>query len=121
MTPGLEPTKTRPVRPVAMEGQRFEIPEDPSQSVPEGSPMDPIWYYYFLKLSRIPGKTISHGDRDQHRPEKFPSRPWIRRGAISCFPHTSFDEINDSVVNSNVAGSLGAPTPLGVQRSLYGR
>ena len=28
------------------------------------------------------------------------SRSWIRRGAISCFPHTSFDEINDNVVNS---------------------
>ena len=32
--------------------------------------------------------------------EKFSSRSWIGRGVISCSPHTSFDEINDSVVNS---------------------
>ena len=31
------------VRPVTMEGQEFEIPEDPSQTLPERSPMDPIW------------------------------------------------------------------------------
>ena len=36
-------TCTAAVRPVAMEGQKFETPEDPSQTVPERSPMDPIW------------------------------------------------------------------------------
>ena len=30
------------LRPVAMERQKFEIPEDPSQPLPERSPMDPI-------------------------------------------------------------------------------
>ena len=43
---------------------------------------------------------ISRGDLGQHRPEKFSSRSSIRRGAVSCTPHTSFDEINDGVVNS---------------------
>ena len=40
-----------------MEGQKFEIPEDPSQTLPERLPMDPIWYNYFSKLSRIPEKS----------------------------------------------------------------
>ena len=31
------------IRPVSMEGQRYEIPEDPSQTLPERSPVDPIW------------------------------------------------------------------------------
>ena len=82
-----------------MEGQKVEIPEDPSQTLPERSPMDPIWYNYFFIFPEIK-KTISRGDLGQHRPEKFSSRSWIRRGAISCSPHTSFHEINDSVVNS---------------------
>ena len=30
-------------RPVTMERQKSEIPEDPSQTLPERSPMDPIW------------------------------------------------------------------------------
>ena len=42
---------------------------------------------------------MSRGDLGQHRPKKFSSKSWIRRGEISCSPHTSFDEINDSVVN----------------------
>ena len=32
--------------------------------------------------------------------EKFSSRSWIRSGVISCAPHTSFIEINDSIVKS---------------------
>ena len=28
---------------VTMEGQKFEIPEDASQTLPKRSPMDPIW------------------------------------------------------------------------------
>ena len=28
---------------VTMEGQKLGIPEDPSQTLPERSPMDPIW------------------------------------------------------------------------------
>ena len=42
--------------PVTMKSQKFEIPEDPSQTLPELSPMDPTWWNYFLKLSRIPEK-----------------------------------------------------------------
>ena len=29
--------------PVTVEGQKLEIPEDPSQTLPKRSPMDPIW------------------------------------------------------------------------------
>ena len=31
------------VRPVTMEGQKFQIPEDPGQTLPKRLPMDPIW------------------------------------------------------------------------------
>ena len=31
------------LRQVTMEGQNFEVPEDPSQTLPERSPMDPTW------------------------------------------------------------------------------
>ena len=56
---------------------------------------------------------ISRGDLGQHLLEKSPSRSWIRRSVISCPPHTSFDEINDSVVNSE-RGELvrGSDPPL---------
>ena len=66
-----------------------------------------------MKFSRIPEKTISRGDLGQHRPEKYSSRSWIGRGAISCLPSTSFDEINDSVVSSE-RGELvrGSDPPL---------
>ena len=67
----------------------------------------------FRNFPEFREKTISRGDRGQHRPENFSSRCWIRRGAISCSPHTSFDEINDSVVNSE-RGELvrGSDPPL---------
>ena len=46
----------------------------------------------------------------------------MRRGVISCAPHTSFDEINDSVVNSE-RGELvrGSDPPLVYKCSLYDR
>ena len=34
----------------------------------------------------------------QHLFEKLSSRSWVRRGVISCARHTSFYEVNDSVV-----------------------
>ena len=65
---------------------------------------------------------ISRGHLRQHLLDESSSRSWIRRGVISCAPHTSFDEINDSVVNSE-RGELvrGSDPPLGVQCSLYCR
>ena len=45
-------------------------------------------------------KTISRGNLGQHLLEKLSSRSWIRLDVISCSPHTSFDEVNDSVMNS---------------------
>ena len=74
------------LRPVTMGGQKFEIPEDPSQTLPERSPMDPIWSNCFLKLGRIfaefRGKTISRGDLGQDWPKNLSSRSWIRRGVF---------------------------------------
>ena len=82
-----------------MKGQKFKLLKIPAKLCLN----DRLWTQFsrfFFKLSKIAEKTISRGDLGQHRPEKFCSRSWIRRGAISCSPHTSFDEINDSVVNS---------------------
>ena len=58
---------------------------------------------------------MSGCDLGQHRPEKFSSRYWIKRGAISCSPHTSFrrNQINDSVVNSERGKFVrGSDSPL---------
>ena len=55
---------------------------------------------FFFNFPEFRKKTISRDDLGQRWPQKFSSRSWIRRGAISCSPHTSFDEIIDSVVNS---------------------
>ena len=41
--PGVSQTEMILVRPVTIGGQKFEIPEDPSQTLPERSPMDPFW------------------------------------------------------------------------------
>ena len=98
-----------------MEGQKYEIPEDPSQTLPEQSPMDPILVeFFFRNFSEFRKKTISRGDLGQHRPENFSSRSWIGRGAISCSPHTSFDKINDSGVVNSERGELvrGSDPPL---------
>ena len=56
---------------------------------------------------------ISRGDLGQHLLEECSSRSRIRRGVISCSPHTSFDDINDSAVNSE-RGELvrGSDPPL---------
>ena len=55
---------------------------------------------------------ISRGDLGQHRPEEFSSRSWIRRGAISCSSHTSFDEIVDSVVNAELLPERSPMDPI---------
>ena len=81
-----------------MEGQNFEVPEDPSQNMPERSPMG--LFFFSFNFPEFRKKTVSRGDLGQYLLEKFSSRSGIRRGVISCSPHTSFDEINDSVVNS---------------------
>ena len=57
--------ETAVLRPVTVvEGQNFEIPEDPTHSLPERSPVGPI--IIFFSLSRIPRKTVSCGDLGQH-------------------------------------------------------
>ena len=59
------------------------------------------------------GQNRFRGDLGQHALEKFSRRSWIRRVVISCSPHTSFDEINDSVVNSERAEFVrGSDSPL---------
>ena len=44
------------LRPMTMEGQKFEIPEDPSQTFPERSPMGPILSRYFFLTFQNSGK-----------------------------------------------------------------
>ena len=51
-------------------------------------------------------------DLGQHRSENSSIRPWIRRGAISCSPHTSFDGFNDSVVKSKRGNLVRGSDPL---------
>ena len=41
---------------MTMEGEKFEIPKDPSQTLPGRSLMSPMLWNLFLKLSRIPEK-----------------------------------------------------------------
>ena len=106
---------------MTMEGQECKIPEDPSRTLTERSPVGPFLYILFLELSNFPKKkNMYRGNLGQHRLEKFSSRSWIRRGVIFCSPHTSLDEINDSVVNSK-RGELvrGSDSPL-VYSALYG-
>ena len=82
-------------------------------------PLGQIFQVCILELSSIfSEKWIPGGNLGQELLQKFTSSSWIRSGEISCTPHTSFDEVNDSVVNLHVAGSLGA---LDVQCSHYGR
>ena len=54
---------------------------------------------------------FSRGHLGQHLLEKFSRRCWIRRGVIWCAPHTSFDEINNSVVNSERGELVGGSDP----------
>ena len=97
-----------------MEGQHFENSEDPSKTLPERSPMGPIWWICFLGTSNFPGrKTISHGDLGQHLLETFSSRSWIRRGAIVCSTHF-VRRNNDRVVKNSERDELvrGSDPPL---------
>ena len=64
---------------------------------------------------------ISCGDLGQHLLEIFLIRSWIRRGVISCFPHNSFDKINDSVVNSERGELVRDSNPPFVYNAPYGR
>ena len=109
----LSQLKASLVRPVTMEIQKFKFPKISAKLCLNRRLWTQFGNFPFY-FSRISGKkTTSRGDLDQHRPEKFSSRYWIRRGVTSCSPHTSFDEISDSVVNSE-RGELvrGSDPPL---------
>ena len=76
--------KNEKLRPVTMEGQKFKIPQDPCQTLPEPSvAYGPNSVDFVLKFSRVPFR----GDLGQHLLEKFSNRSWIRRCMISCPPH----------------------------------
>ena len=96
-----------------MEGKSLKLPKIPAKLCLNGRLWTQFGIIAFRNFPEFREKTISRGDVGQHRPENFSSRSWIRRGAISCSPHTSFDEINDSVVNSE-RGELvrGSDPPL---------
>ena len=70
------------VRPGTMKGQKFKIPEDPNFAWAVGRLWTQFGMMLFWNFPEFQKKTISHGDFGQHRPEKFSSRSWIRRGAI---------------------------------------
>ena len=100
-----------------MEGQKFKIPQDPCQTLPEPSvAYGPNSVDFVLKFSRVPFR----GDLGQHLLEKFSNRSWIRRCMISCPPHF-VDEINDSIVNSERGELVRGSDPPLVQSALYGR
>ena len=82
-----------------MEGQSLKFPKIPAKLCLNGR----LWTQLRRNISetfRNWEKTIYRGDLDQHPPENSQADLGLKRGAISCSPHTSFDEINDSVVNS---------------------
>ena len=69
-----------------------------------------------FKFFNFSKKRIYRGDLGQHL-EHLSSRSWIRRGIISCAPHTSFDETNDRVVNSERGELVRGSDPLVVYSS----
>ena len=83
-----------------MEGQKFELPEDPSQTLTERSPMGPIWYLFF--------PTFQNSGKRKNLAAILVNIDLINSQAdlgldaaefrVLPTPHTSFDEINDSVV-----------------------
>ena len=81
------------VRPGTMGGQSTKIP---AKLCLNGRLWTQFGRFVSETFRKFRKKTISRGDLGQHRPEKFSSRCWIRRGAISS--------------TLNVASSLGAPT-----------
>ena len=66
----------------------------------DGHPWAQLFASHFWNFPISRKKRTSGGDLGQCLLGKFTIRLWIRRGVISCAPHTSFDEINDSVVGS---------------------
>ena len=73
--------------------------------------MGSILLLFFLKVSIITKKWISGSDLGQHLPQNFSSRSWTRSGEISCRPHTSLDEINNSVVRSERGALVRVSNP----------
>ena len=63
-----------------MEGQKLEIPEDPSQTFCLNGRLWTqlgIIIFHFLNFPEFREKMISRGDLGQHRPENFSCRSWI--------------------------------------------
>ena len=94
-----------------MKGQILKFPKITPKLCLNGRLYGPNLVFFFLTFQNSGKKTISRGDLGQHRPENFSRRCLIRRGAISCSPHTSFDKMNDSVVNSERGELVGGSDP----------
>ena len=82
-----------------MEGQKLKIPEGPSHNLPGRSPMSPILSICYVKLSTIPEKRLLAAILASTCSRSSQADLGLDTTIISCFPHTLFDEINDSVVN----------------------
>ena len=83
-----------------VKAKKFEFPKIPTKLCLDGRLWAQFCRFCCWNFPEFRTKSISRGDLGQHLLEKFSSRSWIRRVVISCSPHTSFDEINDRVVNS---------------------
>ena len=94
-----------------MEGQKFAFSKIPEFFCLNGRLWTQFGRIVFYNFPEFRKKMISRGDLGQHRPEEFSSRSWIRRGAISCSSHTSFDEIIDSAINSGRGDLVGGSDP----------
>ena len=94
-----------------MEGQKFEITEDPSQALPERSPMGP----FFVELVF---ETFQNSGRNRFLAailaniclRNSQADLGLDAAQFCCWSHTSFDKINDSVVSSERGELVRAPT-----------
>ena len=101
------------MRRVIMECQKFQIPEDLSQTLPDGRRWAQLGrFFYFFNFPEFRKKRFLAATLANIRLSKFSSRSWVRRGLISCSTHTSFDELNDGVVNPERGELVRGSDPL---------
>ena len=65
--------------------ESLKFPKIPAKLCLNGRLWTQFGRFYFWNFPGFLKKTISRGDLGLHRPEKFASKSWIRRGAILVF------------------------------------
>ena len=88
-----------------------EFPKIPAKPGLDGR-LWPRFCGFVFGIFQFSEKKEPRCDLGQHLLEKFSSRCWIRRGVISCAPHASFLETNESVVNSERGELVTSSDPL---------